>query len=269
MGKRAKKDFENLSWFDLESWAGSKIVSRGKSYQRGKAVRELAITDSGELVAWVDGSTTYVTKVSLDKGDLSSFCSCSYYGACKHAVAVILEYLDCIENGKDVPIAGKDDERLILAESDTDDSDDDLYDTDYENDDAGAGVARASKEPGVHGYLQGKSKEELLSLVNGVMARHPEVREELDFKSRIAQGKPSALIKTVAKEIAKASSEPGWRNHWKHTGFTPDYSRVQSGLQKLLDEGHADEVVGLGEKLFPPELHRLNSQMMKERLVAR
>lgn len=57
-------------------------------------------------------------------------------------------------------------------------------------------------------------------------------------------------MKTVEREIFKASRERGWQNHWKHTGYTPDYSRVRSGLQKLLEEGHADEVVALGEKLF-------------------
>ena len=58
MGKRANKDFEDITWFDLESWAGSKIVSRGRSYQRNKYVNELAITGSGELLAWVEGSVT-------------------------------------------------------------------------------------------------------------------------------------------------------------------------------------------------------------------
>lgn len=119
MSKRLLKDFRSLSWFDLESWAGSRIVSRERSYQRNKAVRDLAITESGELVAWVRGSTTYAIKVSFDKGALASVCSCPYCAACKHAVAVILEYLDCIENRKSVPQAGKDDERLMLLESES------------------------------------------------------------------------------------------------------------------------------------------------------
>lgn len=58
MGKRTNKGFQDITWFDLESWAGSKIVSRGRSYQRNKYVNELAITRSGELLAWVEGSVT-------------------------------------------------------------------------------------------------------------------------------------------------------------------------------------------------------------------
>ena len=140
MSRQAKKDFENLSWFDVESWAGSKIVSRGKSYQRSKSVRELAITESGELVAWVEGSTTYATKVSLDKGVLSSICTCPYHSACKHAVAVILEYLECLENGRKVPKADKNDKRLVLirqgrtAYPDEEDNND-LFDDETESND--------------------------------------------------------------------------------------------------------------------------------------
>ena len=54
--------FACLTWLDLESWAGAKTVSRGKSYQRGRRVIDLAITGSGELVAWVQGSSRYATK---------------------------------------------------------------------------------------------------------------------------------------------------------------------------------------------------------------
>jgi uncharacterized Zn finger protein len=235
----------------MESWAGARVVSRGKSYQRSKSVRDLAITESGELIAWVRGSTTYATKVSLDKGSLASVCSCPYYHACKHAVAVILEYLDCVEHGKSMPIAGKDDERLMLVEGNSEyPADDDDLDNDSEEDDIMVKHKRLLTKPGINDYLGQKSKQELLDLMSGIIAHHPEIRDEMNYKARIENGKPSALVKTVEIEIVKAGSEPGWRNYWKHTGYTPDYSRVSAGLRKLLDEGHADEVVRLGEKLF-------------------
>jgi len=254
MSKLTQKDFQDISWFDLESWAGSRIVSRGKSYQRSKHVRDLAITESGELIAWVKGSTTYATKISLDKGELSSTCICPYSHACKHAVAVILEYLDCIENGRNVLKAGKDDERLLMLvkrKSEYYEDDDALYDDGSEdNDDIIAKQSKTSTMPGLDDYLGQKSKEDMLSLINVIITRHPEIREELNYKVQIERCNPSSLVKTVEREILKASSEPGWRNYWKHTGYTPDYSRVRAGLQKLLDEGHADKVIRLGEKLF-------------------
>lgn len=253
MSNRAHKDFQNLSWFDLELWAGSKIVSRGKAYQRSKYVRNLALTESGELVAWVKGSNTYATKVTLSKGDISSVCTCPYFIACKHAVAVILEYLDCIENDRNVPKAGQNDKRLMLLEhSETEDfRDDDLLDNESEDvSTASVNSSKSSPEPKLDNYLRKKSKEEMLDLVKGILTGHPEIREDMEYKAWIAGSKPSVLAKAVEREIEKASSEQGWQDYWKHRGFTPDYSRVQSGLQKMLDQGQADEVVRLGEKLF-------------------
>ena len=41
--KRKQADpFEALTWNDLTDWAGSKIVSRGKNYQRNGYVKDLA-----------------------------------------------------------------------------------------------------------------------------------------------------------------------------------------------------------------------------------
>jgi len=252
MSKGAKKDFQDISWSDLESWAGAKVVSRGKAYHRSKLVRDLAITEAGDLVAWVSGSTAYATKVSIDNGSLASVCTCPYLGACKHAVAVVLEYLDCIEDGKDVPLAHEKDERLLLTKdaSEYSDDEDDLHDEDEGGNEVTVERSKHSAQSGIDDYLGQKSKEELLSLISGIISRSPEIREELNYKAQITHGKPSALVRTVEREILKTSSEPGWRNYWKHTGYTPDYSRVRSGLQKLLEEGQADEVVRLGEKLF-------------------
>ncbi len=256
MRRQAKKDFENLSWFDLESWAGLKIVSRGKSYQRSKSVRELAITRSGELVAWVEGSTTYATKVSLDEGVLSSICTCPYHSACKHAVAVILEHLDCLENGRNAPIIDENDNRLVLirqgrtAYPDEEDNNDMLDDETEGNDESFAESERASADTKLGNYLQRQTKNELIDLITAILLRHPEINGELDCKARIKSCKPSVIVKTVEREIERVSREPGWRNHWDYRGYIPDYSRVRSGLQKLFDEGHADEVVQVGEKLF-------------------
>ena len=53
--------------------------------------------------------------VYLDqKGLLDSECTCPYDWDCKHAVAVILEYLERIEAKKRVPKAKPDDERLAI-----------------------------------------------------------------------------------------------------------------------------------------------------------
>ena len=87
--KKSKKKLPDLTWADLEAWVGTRIVSRGTSYQKGGAVRELAITSDGGLLAWVRGAENYATSVSFVKGRLSSDCTCPCDGNCKHAVTVV------------------------------------------------------------------------------------------------------------------------------------------------------------------------------------
>jgi uncharacterized Zn finger protein len=106
--------FAQLSWDDLEQWAGSRVLSRGQSYQRSHRVQELAQTEGGELVAWVQGEKRYATLVDFKGGELISTCTCPYGGVCKHAVAVVIEYLECLKKNMEVPKIPEQDERLLL-----------------------------------------------------------------------------------------------------------------------------------------------------------
>ena len=86
-GKRKTVDpFADLSWADLNRWAGSKIVGRGRGYQNDGAVEDLARTPGGGLIAWVDGTRRYAVHVERDsRGELLSACTCPYEATCKHA----------------------------------------------------------------------------------------------------------------------------------------------------------------------------------------
>jgi uncharacterized Zn finger protein len=122
--KTSKADrFKNLTWDDLEEWAGSRVLSRGQSYQRSHRVQELAQTKSGELVAWVQGEKRYATQVDFKGGELTSTCTCPYRGACKHAVAVVLEYLDHLRKSLEIPQITRQDPRIELLLGFTDDED--------------------------------------------------------------------------------------------------------------------------------------------------
>ncbi len=69
--------FKELTWDDLNEWAGSKIVARGRAYQEQGRVSELAQTKNGSLIAWVDGSAHYATKVQASSaGAPESICTC-------------------------------------------------------------------------------------------------------------------------------------------------------------------------------------------------
>ncbi|MFO7860825.1 MAG: hypothetical protein R6U41_06345 [Desulfosalsimonas sp.] len=64
--KKTRPDpFAELTWDDFADWAGDRIVSRGKGYQRMGRVRDPAVTEDGGLVAWVDGTQRYAVKVVM------------------------------------------------------------------------------------------------------------------------------------------------------------------------------------------------------------
>ena len=95
--------FERLTWDDLTTWAGSTSLSRGKSYKN--QVQDLNLTKDGGIIAWVQGSELYATKVIIDSsGKLSASCSCpSHWNPCKHSVALVLAFLDALKSKTGCP----------------------------------------------------------------------------------------------------------------------------------------------------------------------
>lgn len=240
--------FADLSWADLEDWAGSKIVSRGKNYQREGAVRDLSLTPEGGLLAWVKGASRYVTLVKIGRsGRLDCECTCPYEGNCKHAVAVVLEYLAGQQAGKLVPTAEEGDERFDILEDWDIDEDQSESKMDY---DSGEATGPKSKLDDVKDYLAAKSKAELVELVNRLWERYPAVASALADEIRVKDGQFKPLIDRVRREIREVSSEPAWRNYWREEGHIPDYSGIRDKLTTLLNAGQADAVLSLGETLI-------------------
>src|SRR5205823_298132 len=107
---------------------------KGRSYQRSGRVKNLARSADGmSLVAWVHGTQRYATRADLtvkgSKRTLSSVCSCPVQASgCKHGVAVVLEYLDCLKNKTAVPEAARNDRRWSLAEEQPDLDEEDWFD---------------------------------------------------------------------------------------------------------------------------------------------
>ena len=105
--------FTGIDRATLESWAGAKTLSRGKEYQRNRRVSSLARSQDGTLIEDVAGSEPYVTAVTGSNG-LASACTCPVGESCKHAVAVILEYIALCEKKIPVPSLAPDDPRIAL-----------------------------------------------------------------------------------------------------------------------------------------------------------
>ena len=249
MAKKTSNLFIDLSWDDLREWAGSKILSRGRSCQRQNLVSQPAITGDEVLIAWVDGTHRYATKVTIDEEGLpNSICTCPYGYDCKHGVAVVLEYLEKMKHNKRIPKASTNDERFSLFdEEEWDDELDDRVDYDEDNDESSL-TKTVKSEIGT--FLKDKTKVQLIELIYDLAGQFPRMAQELTDRKRIVSGDVKSLVKRVKKNIREISYEPGWQNKWQGDGYTPDYSEIRIKLETLLTAGHADEVVALGRDLI-------------------
>lgn len=243
MSQSKEELFGNLTWNAIQDWAGSTIASRGRSYQQGHRVQELARTSHGGIVAWVKGSARYATLVALDDGELTAVCTCPYEGVCKHAVAVLLGYLEKIKNNVVVPVIAEDDQRMALLEDTASEP------WDGENQDDGRRSTPATTDS-IHSYLEKQSKAELVTLLEGLSQRYPAIQDALRDRHHLLTGDAATLVKAVRKEIDKlgAGSEPDWRGEWN--AVDPDCSVIRDRLKMLLETGHANEVVELGKRLL-------------------
>ena len=232
--------FSDLTWDDIEAWAGGKIVSRGKNYQQQGRVSDLAVTEGGGLIAWVDGSARYATRVVLDEDGLpDSVCTCPYEWDCKHAVAVVIEYLKQVENNRSVSKANQDDNRLkLLADENRDD----------ESNDAENGMSEDIRQA-IDAFLKGKTKAQLIDLIHDLAGQYPEMARELCDRKQVISGNTEPLVTRLRKEIRDLGDEPGWQNYWNSEGYTPDYARIRQKIETLLKAGYNDEVLTLGREI--------------------
>jgi uncharacterized Zn finger protein len=225
----------------IRAWAGETIFKRGQDYQLRGRVRELATISSGELLAWVQGSSRYATRVVLDKESLSADCTCPYGGICKHAVAVALAYLNRSDQAPPLPVAPANDPRIVLLDHKV----------------AAAAIVSAPPivseprgDPALTAFLTALSHQELVALVLEMARRFPELRAALAVRQMLASDDANQLEAEVLGRILEAGAAPGWIDRWDDQAHLPDYSPVYDGLKLLLDQGHADAVVRLGEELL-------------------
>lgn len=260
--------FADLTWQDLEEWAGSRVVSRGKSYT--KRVLDLRVTPEGGLLARVVGTAIYATQVERSgTDDLDSSCTCPYeWGPCKHAVAVILAALDALKKKRPLHVAGPDGEKLReslgMSEEGLPFPDDAQRKTDPEQEvereeevmkdsskpPAPASRRRAGTSRGLRDYVSDLAKRELIELVLELADTLPEVGNRLRDRQRLEADVVGKVVREVRRQIEALAAEPAWSNSWSGEGHIPDYSGVRDRLEAMLAAGYADEVVALGEELL-------------------
>jgi uncharacterized Zn finger protein len=249
----------SVSWEELEDWAGTTIAKRGQAYHRDGRVHDLAYTDDGALLAWVQGTARYATLVDYDDSGLSSECSCPYGDTCKHAVALVLAHRAAAAQRRELPTAPDDDQRLLLLGAAADEWDEDDWDEDDQIDDgAPAATVPGGRAAGqLHAFLEGLTKEQLVDLLVDLAQRFPEAQSALEARRTLATGSVAQLVRDTRRMIASVSADLGWRNEWDGAGFTPDYSEIRDRLELLLRQGYADQVVALGEELLDAGLRQV------------
>ena len=239
--------FSKLTWEDLEEWAGAVIVGRGRPYQRNGAVENLARTEGGMLVAWVRGTRRYATSVRLtERNGLESACTCPYWATCKHAVAVVLEYLECLKTDSGVGEIDEDDPRLLELEV--------IEDEDEEEEEenvkvrSGRSKSKQSKTASLRPYLQEQTKAELVALVIELADAHDEVPQWLADRRALASGQTQKILQTIRREIS-ALEEPVWDGYgYGVSAVSTD--RLKEALKGLIQAGQADAALRLGPELL-------------------
>ena len=251
--------FSSLRWEDVENWAGNRIVARGQSYLDSRAVQDLKRAEDGALVAWVQGSRRYATRVRTEgRKNLQSECTCPYWTTCKHAVAVVLEYLENIKNKKAIGRVEEDDPRLLQLDAIEEGSgelgefDLEEYEEDWEEEEENFETGSRRSLPGqprsssLRAHLQKQTKAELAALVVELAETHDEVRRSLEDRRTLASGRTDQILQTVRREIA-ALEEPVWDDYGVPVAST---DRLEAALKALVEAGQAGAAVQLGPELL-------------------
>jgi uncharacterized Zn finger protein len=252
----------DLGWDDLEAWTNPRSIERGRSYQRSGHVQKLARSADGVLVAWVQGQRRYATKVELvseseDGSRLRSRCTCPVgWNGCKHAVAVVLDYLAAAKEGRAVPAAGPEDRRWERLE-DVGDAEEEMAGESDDDDEGFVEPRRRSPQPPrkskaekLRPFLEKLSPAELTGLVVELADAYPRVRRDLAERNRLANATDADLIKRAGKMIRRLTNEQVWYNHWSGEGNLPDYGGLKTLLETLLARRRADALLKLGKTLY-------------------
>ena len=242
--------FSKLTWEDLEEWAGAVIVARGRPYQRNGAVGDLGRTEDGTLLAWVMGTRRYATWVRLtERNGLESACTCPYWNICKHAVAVVLEYLERLKTDSAIGQIEEDDPRLLelgAIEDEYDEYEEFTGEEEEENVKARSGHSKSkkSKTASLHPYLQEQTKAELVALVVELADAHDEVRQLLADRCTLASGQTHKILQTIRREI-RALEEPVW-DEYEYRDSEANVDRLKAALKGLIEAGQARRGVATG-----------------------
>ncbi len=232
--------FKELRWSDIQDWAGGKATSKGIKYQEEERVKEIKCTPEGSLVARVQGTTDYFTEVSLENGKLSSICTCPVGHDCKHGVAAVLEYLEQVEQGEEIPLIAEEDPLIIRARRGY-----------IGAETSGIYDAEKSSLQNLREYLEQLEKPELITILVAFAEKDSLLGMYLKDRQNLAAENPAGIVGEIYSEIDELWREARNYDYWNYEGEDmPDFSDLQVRLESLLDSVHPDELLDIGKELM-------------------
>ena len=230
-----KKKILETTWDDLNVWAGTRSVARGKGYV--SRVEEIEELPSGELIAHVQGSDRYLTKIGLDGvGEFKGECSCPVGRRCKHTVALILKAAKELREGR--PIEKCSDMDSIVDEAR------DAFDD-------GAAPIAGSEEDVVTDYVASLKDRECRTLLTELVENLDVVRPYLKHKLVMSRASTAVLVKLAKRAIDTATS--GYYDPWDRRGGNdevPNYENVREFFEKLRSAGDWKSLRDLGFRVL-------------------
>ncbi|SCY75644.1 hypothetical protein [Desulfoluna spongiiphila] len=151
--------FHSLTHDDIDAWIEGPTADKGKKLHETACVEGIALTEDGDLLAWVEDSARHAVMIFFEDQTLTSVCSCAGVNDCEHAAAAVYAYLAMMAGQEELPIATEDDDRLSL-------------------------LNELTAEPSeIETYLRQLSREQLMDLVLDLADELPDVVDELSFRA--------------------------------------------------------------------------------------
>ncbi|MGB9928857.1 MAG: SWIM zinc finger family protein [Methanosarcina sp.] len=232
--------FKDLKWSDLEDWAGGTATSKGIKYQEEERVKELKCTPEGSLVARVKGTLDYFTEISVKDGKLSSTCTCPVGHDCKHGVAAVLEYLELLEHGEEIPVIPENDQLVRLARQE-----------ETEAEKIGAAELDETSLRTLREYLQKLDKTELIEILVTFVRRDSLLDKYIRDRQNLASENVTDTLQEIYSELDKLWEEIEQYDYSAYDGEDlPGFSELQVRLESLLDSGYNKELLDIGKELM-------------------
>ncbi|MCX6699157.1 MAG: hypothetical protein NTV68_04390, partial [Methanomicrobiales archaeon] len=177
--------------------------------------------------------------------------------SCKHAVAVVLEYLECLKNNVPVRTLADNDPRLLVLARFMPGNGMDLplANTSHpktQSELSGNGVTGddLSAEEKLHAYFDGLTKADLVKILDDICQETPEIGQDILTRIVLVSAAPEALLKSLVTDIAMLAREPGMEVYGEWRSAATDYHSMNDRMEVLLTSGFADDVLKCGRDLF-------------------